>query len=768
MAHSEHGDFSYRERIVVAPVQWPLGSTTRTPEQSAPKFLHVRMESSMTLTTTTDASNTHVVGSITPFPRRQVREILQRHNATRILVKVGTSSSHTFGIHPLDSVAPWPNDVNHKDDHQDSRLDLGPSGVLVRATFRLPTPFILDGDDDDKNNSNDQVIKAWGKAQFHALLQDLMARRILLAPLFSVSIRRLHRHVMSTWTTTVPDNNNNNNNDKASSLPSSSSSFVTYELVLPMEGAALSSEGMHAFTTALAPCHNQSGIFAWNDPVALSELFVKRHTTARHSWWIQIDQQQHQQQLQKEIATTTTRIIKGLQFQPLLQSPTTSSPPSNKIPIGNRTVALADLFPSSTRHRICPFVQEATLETLVSPMVQILAMEGEGEGEEKESGNEKGSEPMEWHVRELSPKNWKQAWMALTPQQTPLPSLGTKGKIDDKLEMNNDCSKTRQHPQFSVHQALQRPRGVAYSGRLITQVTIRRSQLFSLTDYPVHSHSNHCQVSVSLQWFLPPVVQPTWQSLRVVWEKTDEQVEQELDWRQDLDGRIQWIDTDTHVSRDSIYHLNSMDDATIHFHIPSWNVTTSEALQKLTIYLDYRPAFLSFEHFPGDANRGVEIPPAMASIVETCPLHPALPKSSRQAVAQPPPPILLYAESLLLLPPVPDMSMPFNVLSMTCSLYAFIIGSLLNLLIRKSSERVQQAYDPSKVPPPSKLKQIKGKIQERIAKILRRRGQASESVATITHEVPEEEVSPTKSTEQDTADKEKPEEAAPTLPIKDG
>jgi hypothetical protein len=50
---------------------------------------------------------------------------------------------------------------------------------------------------------------------------------------------------------------------------------------------------------------------------------------------------------------------------------------------------------------------------------------------------------------------------------------------------------------------------------------------------------------------------------------------------------------------------------------------------------------------------------------------------------------------------------------MTCSLYAFIIGSLINLLIRKSSERVQYAYDSSKIPPPGKLRQLMSKIMEK-------------------------------------------------------
>ena len=72
-----------------------------------------------------------------------------------------------------------------------------------------------------------------------------------MAPLFSVEIPRLHRHIAI------------HNHE--------------LELILPMEGAALSSEGMLAFQTAFAPCHNRSGIWTWNqDPSGLSDLFLKR------------------------------------------------------------------------------------------------------------------------------------------------------------------------------------------------------------------------------------------------------------------------------------------------------------------------------------------------------------------------------------------------------------------------------------------------------------------------------------------------------------
>jgi len=688
MASPENGAFSYNERILVAPLSRPkwesiIGEEPLQQERDlAPSpFVHVQLESSMTLvereaTRAIDAASSLSTGSVTPFPQEAV-DLLKHHNATSMLLTVGTSSSHTFGIHPLDNYV----------DETSRRLDLGPSGVLVRATFSLT------------HQQPKRIMESYAKAQFEALLHDLVAQRILLAPLFSVSIRRLHRHVVSYWSESTTNINHQ---------------MVTYELVLPMEEAALSSEGMHAFATAFAPCHNQSGIFAWNDPLTTSEFFVKRNTVMRHSWWIQVDLQEQETQPDNNPndirKTTTTRIIKGLQFQPSVKqlsslSSSTSKPKKKTIMSkeNNRTVALADIFPKSIKHRSCPFVQEATLEAVLSPTIQLLSLgtsKGGGDEEEKTQQSSLPSHIPSIEVLELNPKNWSKPFIAILGGNALAPSMSL-------------LQQQQQQPRWSVHQTIQRPRGVANWGRLITEVNV----LSSRSLFPATADDSDCHLVVDLQWFLPPVVQPTWQSLRVVWERTSEKVEQQLDWRHDLDGRIQFSHGD-----------EEDDDAAIHFHIPQWNVTTTSsaalnAEHKLTVYMEYEPAFLSFEHFPGDANRGVEIPPAVASFVEICPAHSlrtASTPSSQPIKHVQSAPITLYSNSLLLMPPVPDMSMPFNVLSMTCSLYAFVIGSLLNLLIRKSSERIQRDYDPSNVPPPSKLQLLKTKVRERLSRILGR------------------------------------------------
>lgn len=96
------------------------------------------------------------------------------------------------------------------------------------------------------------------------------------------------------------------------------------------------------------------------------------------------------------------------------------------------------------------------------------------------------------------------------------------------------------------------------------------------------------------------------------------------------------------------------------------------------VMLDNEPVLLPFQQFPADPNRGIELTPTIFVFEAECAISP----------------VKLYSSPLLLMPPVPDMSMPFNVISLTCTLYAFIIGSLANLLVRKASEKVKQNISP--------------------------------------------------------------------------
>jgi Gpi16 subunit, GPI transamidase component len=95
----------------------------------------------------------------------------------------------------------------------------------------------------------------------------------------------------------------------------------------------------------------------------------------------------------------------------------------------------------------------------------------------------------------------------------------------------------------------------------------------------------------------------------------------------------------------------------------------------LTVSLDYNPILLNIDSFPADPNRGMEVPPSVLEIAGNT----------------------LYSNSLLILPPVPDMSMPYNVISLTCTMYVFLIGSMVNLLVKRASDKVRYAVYPEQV-----------------------------------------------------------------------
>merc|ERR1740136_533212 len=104
--------------------------------------------------------------------------------------------------------------------------------------------------------------------------------------------------------------------------------------------------------------------------------------------------------------------------------------------------------------------------------------------------------------------------------------------------------------------------------------------------------------------------------------------------------------------------------------------------------MDYQPRFHSFETFPADPNRGIDIPPSYASFLllppsPPSPHHDGAPSEARYTQSSHlPPTIRVYSNALLLMPPVPDLSMPFNTIGLTGTFYAFLMGASLNLLLK--------------------------------------------------------------------------------------
>ena len=180
-----------------------------------------------------------------------------------------------------------------------------------------------------------------------------------------------------------------------------------------------------------------------------------------------------------------------------------------------------------------------------------------------------------------------------------------------------------------------------------------------------------CSSSWELRQVLPPIFVPQWKSLTL---------NNFVDGNEHKDGihpRVEWRDDGT-----STIFLSS----SLNHHL----------VDAMVLSLEYKPAFLTIDDFPGDPNRGRMIPPAVL-------------QCHHQGNAK------ILSNSLLLLPPVPDLSMPFNVISLTSSMYAYIVGALITLMVRKASESIRYKLHPDEKPK-SKLRKLKDRILSKFQK----------------------------------------------------
>ncbi|CAG7995263.1 unnamed protein product [Penicillium salamii] len=91
------------------------------------------------------------------------------------------------------------------------------------------------------------------------------------------------------------------------------------------------------------------------------------------------------------------------------------------------------------------------------------------------------------------------------------------------------------------------------------------------------------------------------------------------------------------------------------------------AASTVTLTYDFEKAILRYTEYPPDANRGFNVAPAVIRIVDN--VHHA--------------PIYLRSTSLLLQLPVPDFSMPYNVIILTSTVIALAFGTIFNILVRR-------------------------------------------------------------------------------------
>ncbi|XP_062078150.1 GPI transamidase component PIG-T homolog isoform X2 [Humulus lupulus] len=138
------------------------------------------------------------------------------------------------------------------------------------------------------------------------------------------------------------------------------------------------------------------------------------------------------------------------------------------------------------------------------------------------------------------------------------------------------------------------------------------------------------------------------------------------------------------------------------------------------VTLEFDKGFLHIDEYPPDANQGFDIPSAIISYpnfqasiqymedksLETLPILAKFQENSS---------VLSYTEVLLVPLTTPDFSMPYNVITITCTVFALYFGSLLNVLRRRvaEEERFLKNKDAKNASPISKfLSKIAGRSLE--------------------------------------------------------
>jgi GPI-anchor transamidase subunit T len=113
------------------------------------------------------------------------------------------------------------------------------------------------------------------------------------------------------------------------------------------------------------------------------------------------------------------------------------------------------------------------------------------------------------------------------------------------------------------------------------------------------------------------------------------------------------------------------------------SILTIPGQSTLILSIDVTKAFLRYTEHPPDAQRGWDLPPAVFT-----PLVPpdldadasdSLPSGGRRETLG----RRIYTSTLLVDLATPDFSMPYNVIVLSCTLMAFIFGTVFNMMARK-------------------------------------------------------------------------------------
>jgi hypothetical protein len=539
---------------------------------------------------------------------------------------------------------------------------MGPSGTFVSASFA------------ESQSGNEEY-----EERYATLLRNLLDRNLFPpcgAPLDSVRERK-HGHSIL-----VHKPSRRREVSVESNLAADGSAFCSPHFILDAWGKG-----------ANGPCHESDnwGLFdslfgrpvdgEGSQPETLANLLLGLSNDfsgggVRHSIWVEV----HASPECFSSGVCTVNVTRGVSYRIGLPSPISKERENakrNELTLGDLLLGRSTLQQLVAKEGWkawypCPLSDSSKIVLFLSDGYEVM-MDGE-----KKSGR-----------IEIDAMAWKEGYMDLTESWAELYLVD--GYDANSTSIVDDST-------FGISRTVQRPLGISGPGTLV-----------SVVRYANVSSSSSPLVRVeSLDVFPGHLIKPKIHTLRMVLYQgggaggsnfvpiggydydacvNDEQC-----------GSYNQTALDLRDLQD--YSLTRLSDGTI---LVERTLNLLSPDSSVWMMVDYDEAYLPFQKFPADANRGVDVFPSRATFT------PIAASSSHPSSTT------LYSTSLLILPPVPDMSMPFNVISLSCTLWAFVLGSMINILVKRSTESVKRELTGEKEKRP--IEKLKDKICEKGAKL---------------------------------------------------
>jgi len=637
-----------------------------------------------------------------------ILKLISRYSLRKLLIRVGDVASTSI----TDK-----HDIIHNDVEQLLREERarGPSGTSVLASF-------VEADIEGNHYISKSNLQSKNDYQYKyaSLLRYLLDNNLFPpcgAPLDSVRVRK-HGHSTIVLTPKNETTKKSNIVEVESFLAADAATFCNPGIHALLSKGAKAGEGGWGAAANNGACHPSEnwGLFdslfsstlATSSSSALSDLLLRSsldsvlpssqesQTNKRHSIWIDLDVSDscYSSELGSEDDVCMIRITRGASYQIGLPSPSfENTDKGEQKHVLN--LSLGDLILGSKREGSkawypCPLSDSSRVSLYTPTGFTNKIAAGTGFINNDANGSTDGEK------LEFNALDWEDGFFDLSAQWI-------------QMYQNDQASNDGNSSLFGISRTVQRPLGLSSIGTLVS--VFRYDQIAS----------QHHSASVQVEAFdvLPgALIKPKMHTLRMILYEGGgagkDRFIPPLNTNECSSNQYSSLRcSEVKLSDLPKHNLLLKSDGT-------WLIDRTVMLNpdsSLWMLVDFDEAYLPFQKFPADANRGIDAFPSRAKF------------SFETAV-----PITLYSSSLLLLPPVPDMSMPFNVISLSCTLWAFVLGSLMNILVKRATESVKSEFTGEKEKRP--IDKLKEKLKEKVdrLKCVLFRKQAKTNAAVSTDE----------------------------------